>query len=116
MSDLFAGIPVSNFGISLGWYEKLLGSEPSFFPHETEAVWELGASQYVYIVENPDHAGHSRVMLMVSNLQSRISDIENQGLVFDRVEEFPNNVQKVTFKDADGNEFSFGGTLSNGEP
>jgi hypothetical protein len=39
--DLFAGIPVTDYAAALKWYERLLGSPPTFFPHNKEAVWEL---------------------------------------------------------------------------
>jgi hypothetical protein len=39
--DLFAGIPVADYAAALSWYERLLGEAPTFFPHDTEAVWEL---------------------------------------------------------------------------
>jgi hypothetical protein len=58
--DLFAGIPVSDYTRALPWYEALLGSEPTFLAHATEAV------------------------------------------------------RKVTFRDADGNEISFGGAPADG--
>jgi hypothetical protein len=28
-------------------YERLLGSEPAFFPHATEAVWELAEHRFL---------------------------------------------------------------------
>jgi catechol 2,3-dioxygenase-like lactoylglutathione lyase family enzyme len=34
---LFAGLRVRDFEAARAWYEQLLG-EPTFFPHETEAV------------------------------------------------------------------------------
>jgi hypothetical protein len=48
---LFAGIPVSDYAAALAWYERLLGSPPSFFPHDTEAVWELAEHRSVFIVQ-----------------------------------------------------------------
>jgi hypothetical protein len=48
--DLFAGIPVADYAAALSWYERLLDSEPTFYPHDTEAVWELAEHRYVYIV------------------------------------------------------------------
>ena len=39
--DLFAGVPVADNAAALKWYERLLGSPPTFFPHDTKAVWEL---------------------------------------------------------------------------
>lgn len=38
---VIAGLPVSDYQRALMWYERLLGSEPAFFPNATEAVWEL---------------------------------------------------------------------------
>jgi catechol 2,3-dioxygenase-like lactoylglutathione lyase family enzyme len=31
--DLFAGIPVTDYQAALAWYQRLLGSEPAFFPN-----------------------------------------------------------------------------------
>lgn len=39
--DLFAGISVSNRTAVLPWHERFWGDEPAFFPHDTEAVWEV---------------------------------------------------------------------------
>ena len=66
--DLFAGIPVTDYSAALQWYERLLDSSPTFFPHDTEAVWELAEHRYVYIVQQPEHAGHARHTLFVENL------------------------------------------------
>lgn len=57
--DLLAGIPVTTYAVALHWYERLLGSPPTFFPHDTEAVWELAEHRYIYIVEQPERAGHA---------------------------------------------------------
>jgi hypothetical protein len=51
--DLFAGIPVADYAAALHWYERLLGSPPTFLSHATEAVWELAAHRYVYSVQQP---------------------------------------------------------------
>jgi hypothetical protein len=34
------------------WYERLLGAEPSFIPHATEAVWELAEHHCLFINED----------------------------------------------------------------
>jgi hypothetical protein len=47
--DLFAGIPVGDYERALAWYERLLGSGPSFLPNATEAVWELAEHRSVFI-------------------------------------------------------------------
>ena len=47
MVDLFAGFPVTEYERSLQWYRQLLGSEPSFYPNEREAVWQIDAHLFV---------------------------------------------------------------------
>lgn len=58
--DLFAGIPVTDYAAALQWYERLFGSPPSFVPNETEAVWEVAEHRFVFIEQQPEHAGHAR--------------------------------------------------------
>ena len=50
--DLFAGVRVSDYETAKPWYERLLGSEPSFIAHATEAVWELAEHRFLFIVED----------------------------------------------------------------
>src|ERR1700747_1312223 len=71
---LFAGIAVSDFAAAQAWYESLLGSPPSFFPHDTEAVWDLAESRLLYIVLRPEHAGHATHTVIVDDLDARGDD------------------------------------------
>ena len=107
--DLFAGICVSDYQAARPWYERLLGSEPSFLPHDTEAVWELAEHSYLYIVEEPEHAGHARHTLFLEDLDSRVDEIASRGLDPAERETYSNGVRKITYRDADGNEIGFGG-------
>lgn len=107
--DLFAGIPVADYAAALQWYERLFGSPPTFFPHDTEAVWELAVHRYIYIVLQPEHAGHAIHTLFVDNLDALIVQIAARGLNPGKQETYSNGVRKVTYLDADGNEIGFGG-------
>ena len=107
--DLFAGIPVADYAVALKWYEQLLGFPPAFFPHDTEAVWKLGEQRYLYIVQQPEHAGHARQMLFVSDLDAAVAQISGRGLEPVTRETYPNDMHKITYRDADGNEIAFGG-------
>ncbi|MBK9747194.1 MAG: VOC family protein [Chloroflexi bacterium] len=107
--DLFAGIPVVDFATARTWYEQLLGSPPNFFPHDTEAVWELAEHRYLYIVQQPEHAGHARHTLFVENLDALIAQIAERGLAPAQQETYAQGVRKITYRDADGNEIGFGG-------
>ncbi len=107
--DLFAGIPVADYAAALKWYEQLLGSPPTFFPNDTEAVWELAEHRYVYIVERPEHAGHARHTLFVDDLDALVAQIADRALDPVTRETYSNGVRKTTYRDADGNEIGFGG-------
>lgn len=107
--DLFAGIPVADYAAALRWYERLLGAAPAFFPHDTEAVWELAEHRYVYIVQQPEHAGHAMHTLFVDNLDALVTQIADRGLDPAARDTYPNGVRKITYRDADGNEIGFGG-------
>src|SRR5215475_6275575 len=107
--DLFAGIPVADYVAALKWYELLLGSPPAFYPHDTEAVWELAEHRYAYIVQLPEHAGHAKHTLFVDDLDALVAQIADRGLEPARQETYSNGVRKITYCDADGNEIGFGG-------
>lgn len=108
--DLFAGIPVAEYAAALVWYERLLGFPPTFFPNETEAVWKLAEHRYVYIVQQPEHAGHAQHTLFVDDLDALVVQIAERGLAPARQETYSNGVRKITYRDADGNEIGLGGS------
>ncbi len=107
--DLFAGIPVADYARALEWYKRLLGSAPAFFPHDTEAVWEVAEHRYVYIVQMPEHAGHARHTLFVDDVDALVAQIAERGLDPTERETHSNGVRKITYRDEDGNEIGFGG-------
>src|SRR5579864_5924042 len=78
--DLFAGIPVADYAAALRWYEKLLGSPPTFLPHDTEAVWLMAEHRYLYIVQQPEHAGHAMHTVFVDDLDRLVAQIADRGL------------------------------------
>lgn len=106
---LFAGIPVSDYAAALAWYERLLGSPPSSFPHDTEAVWELAEHRSVFIVQQPEHAGHAMHTIIVDDLDTVMAGIAQRGLEPAKRETYSNGVRKMTYIDPDGNEIGFGG-------
>jgi catechol 2,3-dioxygenase-like lactoylglutathione lyase family enzyme len=107
--DLFAGIPVADYAAALKWYQQLLGFPPAFFPHETEAVWEVAEHRYLYIVLQTEHAGHATHTLFIDNLDALVAQIAERKLEPVKQETYPNGVRKITYRDADGNEIGFGG-------
>jgi catechol 2,3-dioxygenase-like lactoylglutathione lyase family enzyme len=107
--DLFAGIRVRDFDDAKSWYERLLGREPAFFPHATEAVWELAEHRYLYIVEDRDAPGGAVITIFVDDLDALDAETAARGIEPAERETYTNGVRKLTYRDADGNEIGFGG-------
>ena len=107
--DLYAGIPVSDYAAALAWYERLLGSPPSFVVSDTEAVWELAEHRSVFIEQRPNHAGHAMHTIFVDDLDTLMAGIAERGLDPAKRETYSNGVRKATYVDPDGNEIGFGG-------
>ncbi|MEV6302786.1 VOC family protein [Actinoplanes sp. NPDC051861] len=108
-ADLFAGISVSDRGVALDFYERLLGKEPAFFPNDVEAVWEVGEHRYLYFEVRPEHAGHGLVTLFVTDLDEWVAGISARGIEPVKRETYDNGVRKITYADPDGNEIGIGG-------
>ena len=108
-TDLFAGIPISDYIAALAWYGRLFGSPPSFLPNDIEAVWELAEHRFVFIEQRPEHAGHARHLLFVDDLDTVVAQIAQRGLAPAEQEAYSNGVRKAAYRDPDGNEFGFGG-------
>jgi N-acetylglutamate synthase-like GNAT family acetyltransferase len=106
--DLFAGVPVSDYETARPWYERLLGAEPAFTPHATEAVWELAEHRFLYIVEDAERAGRAIHTIMLEDLDTRVADIAARGIEPDERVTYPGKARKAIYRDADGNEISFG--------
>ena len=109
--NLFAGVAVSDYATARPWYERLLGAEPSFLAHATEAVWELAEHRYLYVVEDRERAGRALHTLFVDDLDTRVAQIAARGIEPDERVTYPGKARKAIYRDADGNEISFGGAV-----
>jgi catechol 2,3-dioxygenase-like lactoylglutathione lyase family enzyme len=106
---LFAGIRVSDLATAQAWYERLLGSEPSFFPNDSEAVWELAENRSLYIEQDPDGAGRALHTIIVDDFDAFVAGIASRGIEPDEQETYSNGVRKAIYRDPEGNEIGFGG-------
>lgn len=109
---LFAGIRVADFATARPWYERLLGGEPAFMPHATEAVWELAEHRYLFIVEDAVRVGGAIHTIFVDDLDGLVADVASRGIEPDERVTYPGKARKAIYRDADGNEISFGGAVA----
>ena len=107
--DLFAGVAVRDFEQALAWYERFLGSEPSFLPHATEAVWELAEHRFLYSVERPEDAGHAMHTIFVGELDAMVAQIAGRGIEPAQQETYSDGARKAIYRDPDGNEVGVAG-------
>jgi predicted enzyme related to lactoylglutathione lyase len=107
--DLFAGIPVDDYEQALAWYERLLGSAPTFVASATEAVWELAEHRSVVLEHRPEHAGHAMHTIFVDDFDARVEQIAARGIEPVERETYANGVRKATYRDPEGNEIGLGG-------
>jgi catechol 2,3-dioxygenase-like lactoylglutathione lyase family enzyme len=91
VTHLFAGIPVHDLDAALAWYERLLGRPPDRFPHEREAVWQLGGASSIYVVLDAQRAGTALLTLAVDDLGERPT------------EPGPGGMRTAVLHDPDGN-------------
>lgn len=108
---LFAGIPVSDYQRSLEWYERFLGRPPSFLPNDVEAVWDLAQFRSLYILLEPEDAGHGHVTLFLSEAdhEAFVAEVRDRGIEPVLEETYENGVRKATYADPDGNDVGVGG-------
>ncbi|MEU8381557.1 VOC family protein [Streptosporangium sp. NPDC048865] len=107
--DLYAGIPVADYPAALKWYERLLGSPPTFVASDTEAVWELAEHRSVFVEQRPEHAGHAMHTVFVDDFDALVARIAERGIDPVKRETYSNGVRKATYRDPEGNEIGFGG-------
>ncbi|MFW6692869.1 VOC family protein [Streptomyces sp. MAR4 CNX-425] len=107
--DLFAGVPVRDFAAALAWYERLLGTPPTFVASPEEVVWELAEHRSLAVEHRPEHAGHALNTVFVDDFDDRVAAISARGVEPVRRETYGNGVRKALYRDPDGNEIGLGG-------
>ena len=107
--DLYAGIRVRDYHAAKSWYERLLGREPAFIPHGTEAVWELAENRYLFIEEDRAAPGGATITIFVDDLDALAAEIASRGIEPAERATYSNGVRKAIYRDVDGTEIGFGG-------
>ena len=107
-TELFAGIPVADYPAMLSWYERLFGQQPSFFPQEGEAVWQVNEHGWVYIVADAGRAGKALLTILVDDLEVRVRELSARGVAVGLTEVMAEGVHVVKITDPEGNRIQLG--------
>jgi hypothetical protein len=102
-AHVFAGVPVTDLGSALHWYERLLGREPDMIPHRDEAVWHLTSDASIYVVVDAARAGTALLTLAVGDLERDRARLAEHGIPSRLVEGRGGQPAKATLTDPAGN-------------
>jgi len=106
ITDLFAGVPVSDLDASLGWYTRFFGRPPDRRVGN-EMLWELGEHAWLFIEPNAPRAGAGRITLAVVGLNALLERLAAQQIDHHPIESYSNGVRHVKVPDPDGNAIAF---------
>jgi hypothetical protein len=100
---LFAALPVEDVGLSVLWYERLVGRAPDLVPDERTACWRLAESAWIYVTLDVDRAGTGMVTLLVDDLDAFIAQADEREVEMGAVESVGVAGRGVVLADLDGN-------------
>ena len=106
ITDLFAGVPVSDLDASIDWYTRFFGRPPDSRVGE-EILWEIDEHAWLFIEPNAARAGAGRITLAVAGLDALLKCLAAQRIEHEPIETYSNGVRHVNVPDPDGNTIAF---------
>jgi catechol 2,3-dioxygenase-like lactoylglutathione lyase family enzyme len=110
--ELFSGVAVSDLPRAISWFDRFFGEVETFEPNDTEHVWTIAERRHLYVVLQPEHAGHGMVTLFVDDFDGLVASVAERGIEPESQETYENGVRKAIYRDPDGNEVGVGGPPS----
>ena len=102
ITQLLAGVPVSNLDASTDWYTRFFGRPPDVRVGD-EVLWEIDANATFFIEPNVTRAGAGRITLAVDGLDELLERLAAQRIAYELIETYSNGVRHVNVPDPDGN-------------
>ena len=106
ITDLFAGVPVSDLDAGIDWYTRFFGRPPDRRVGD-EVLWEIDEHATLFIEPNPAQAGAGRITFAVTGLDALLERLVAQGIEHEPIETYSNGVRHVNIPDPDGNRIAF---------
>jgi catechol 2,3-dioxygenase-like lactoylglutathione lyase family enzyme len=106
ITDLFAGIPVSDLDAGVDWYTRFFGRPPDRRVSD-EVLWEIDEHAWLFIEPNAAQAGAGRITLAVARLDELLERLAARGIEHEPLETYSNGVRHVKIFDPDGNAIAF---------
>ena len=106
ITDLFAGVAVSDLDASIDWYTRFFGRPPDRRVGD-EVLWEIDEHATLFIEPNAARAGSGRITLGVAGLGAFLECLAAQRIEHEPIETYSNGVRHVKVPDPDGNAIAF---------
>lgn len=106
ITDLIAGVRVSDLDASVAWYTRLFGRPPDNREGD-EVLWEIDEHACLFIEANAGQAGAGRITFAVTGLDELVEQLAAQGIEHKPLETYSNGVRHVKIPDPDGNAIAF---------
>jgi catechol 2,3-dioxygenase-like lactoylglutathione lyase family enzyme len=102
LTDLIAGVPVSDLHASTEWYRRFFGREPDLVAGD-EILWDVRPGATLFIEPNPAAAGSGHITFAVTGLDELLEQLNAAGIEHEPIETYDNGVRHVSIPDPDGN-------------
>ena len=106
ITDLIAGVPVSDLDASIDWYTRFFGRPPDMRAGE-EILWNIDEHATLFIEPNAGRAGAGRITFAVAGLDGLLEGLAAQRIAHEPIETYSNGVRHVNIPDPDGNMIAF---------
>jgi catechol 2,3-dioxygenase-like lactoylglutathione lyase family enzyme len=106
-NDIAAVVATRDFASARSWYTGLIGRDPDLEPIDNVAEWQITATAWLQVVEDPEGAGRTAVRFGVDNLEAQIAELNAAGITAGELVVVADTVKVVDVADPDGNEVSF---------
>jgi hypothetical protein len=106
-NDIATVVATRDYVTARSWYSRLIGRDPDLEPIDGVAEWQIAATAWLQLVEDPERAGRSAVRFGVGNLDAQIAELNDAGIATGEPLVIAGMVKIVDIADPDGNEVSF---------
>ena len=106
ITQLIAGVPVSDLERGIDWYTRFFGREPDMRAGE-EILWDVDEHATLFIEPNAAQAGAGRITFAVAGLDALLEGLAARGIAYEPVETYSNGVRHTKVPDPDGNAIAF---------
>ena len=110
ITQLVAGVPVSELDAGIDWYTRFFGREPDMRVGE-EILWDVDEHATLFIEPDPARAGSGRITLAVTGVDAFVDALLGRlakgSIRHEPVETYSNGIRHVRVPDPDGNALAF---------